>query len=349
MTSIRHSLDELDQRDEREQLLLERQGLVLNGYASAIQSAREYALEIDRDLAVTFRARLTELEGDLKRASRPQEYQALQSSLRGEMRVYHDSGQALVIRLRNEVADAAATMQALTAAVAAHGEDYQTELKQELGILEAAAAMDDLPAVQSTIRKATASIQRSFEQMQRSNQLLIAQLQDEIRGLHKAMETERRAQHIDRAMGIWNRCKLSERIDHLLKQDESFALLLIAIANWRQLVREHTPEAADQVLKSLVVRLTEKFGAEGIVGRWNDDLLAVIVETDPVVAATLAEGTDRELSSAGAAGSAGQPGEPGPVLKIRSALIGRARGTSAADFYPRVGQQVSILADRRVG
>jgi GGDEF domain-containing protein len=345
MTSIRHSLDELDQRDERERSLLEREGLVRNGYATAIQSIREYALEIDRDLAAKFRARLTELIGDLERASRTQDYQALQSSLRGEMRQYHDLGQALVVRLRSEVADAAATMQSLTDAVSAHGAGYQTELDQQLQTLEAAAAIDDLPTVQSTIRKATAAIQRSFEQMQRSNQLVLAQLQDEIRGLHKAIETERRAQYIDRATGVWNRCKLVERMDDLLKRDESFALLLVAVANRKRLVQEHSREAADQVLQSLVARLTGKFGAEGMVGRWNDNLLAVIVETDPAVAATMAEGTDQELTKADSAGNAGQPGEPGPMLKIRSALIGRARGTPAADFYPKIGQQVSILAD----
>jgi GGDEF domain-containing protein len=341
--SIRHSLDELEQREERERLLLERQGLVLNCYASAIQSIRQYALEIDPDLAAKFRERLKELEGDLERASRPQDYQALESSLNGELRQYRDRGQALVIRLRSEVADAAATMQALTDAVEAHGAGYETELRQELETLEAAAAMDHLPTVQSTIRKTTAAIQGSFEQMQRSNQLVIAQLQDEIRGLHKAIETERRAQYIDGATGVWNRRKLAERMDDLLKRDESFALLLIAVANWRDVERRHSQAAADRILKSLVTRLVEKFGAEGMVGRWNDDMLAVIVETDPVAAATLAEGTDQELGSGYSASSEDQL--PGLALKIRSALIGRPRGTHAADFYPKIGQQVSILAD----
>jgi GGDEF domain-containing protein len=357
MISIRQSLEELDQQEKRQQLLrerqradsereraiLERDARVLNCYAAAIRSIREYTVEVDPALIDKFRSRMAEFEVDLERASRLEHYQALQSSLRGELRQYRDRGQVLVARLRNEVTEAASAMQALTEAVSAHGAGYQAELTQELGKLGAAAALDDPRAVRATVRASTAAIEQSFAQMQRSNETVIARLQEEIRGLHKTMETERRIQGTDPSTGASNRRRVAERIDDLLRRDESFGLLLIAVLNWKRVVQEHSPEAAAASLKALAARLTEKFGAEGLVGRWSDDVLAVIVETDPAIAATMTAGVDAEFSGGAGAGSAASQPQPPAALQIRSALIGRARGSGAADFYPKIGQQVSAL------
>jgi GGDEF domain-containing protein len=170
---------------------------------------------------------------------------------------------------------------------------------------------------------------------------VIAQLQDEIRSLHQTMENERRATQTDAPSGAWNQRKLAERFDQLLKLDESFAVLLLAIVNWRQAGQEHSPHGADACLKALVTHLKANFSAEGMVGRWSDNVLAVIVETDPAAAAEAVSGVIQELA-------AGYPRTEfdratGLTLHIKSALVGRKRGTNAAQFYPQLGQHVAAL------
>jgi len=359
MISIRHSLEELDQLEEhkrlmlegeraaleRERLLLERQQMILQCCASAIRSTREYAVEIDPDLSASFRERLTRLESGLAHACDARDFESLQSTFRGELRQYRDRGQAVVNRLRADVVQVAGAMQAMTDAVTAHGAGYEIDLNQELGRLQTAAESDDLPAVRSTISNASAAIHQSFEQMQSNNQMVIVQLQDEIRGLHKAMDNERRVLYTDPATGAWNQRKVAERIDQLLKLDESFGLLVVAVVNWATLSKEHSAEVAGPCLKALATRLHQKFGAEGKVGRWSNDVFAVIVETDPDAAAKLVAGADQELSGVYPPGGPAGSGQPGLTLQIKSAFIGRKRGTDGSDFYPQIGQQVSALTE----
>ncbi|HXP87537.1 MAG TPA: GGDEF domain-containing protein [Bryobacteraceae bacterium] len=333
MISIRHSLEEIEQREECERLLRE-------CYAAAIQAMREYAIEIEPGAAARFRQRMEQIEQDLAAALSAEEYKALQSSFRGELRHYRDRCREMLTRLRNEVSAAAVAIQTLTESVSTNGAGYEAELNREVSRLEEAATMEDLNSIRTTINTSAAAIQHSFEQMRQRNEAAVAQLQDEIRGLHKTMETERRALYTDAASGAWNQRKLAERFDQLLKLDESFAVLLLAIANWRTTARQHSPQAADACLKALVAHLQAKFGAEGLVGRWSDDVLAVIIETDPAAAADTAAIVTQELAAGFPPGALDRTG---PILHIQSCMVGRERSANASEFYPQLGQRVAAL------
>jgi len=331
--SIRQSLEELEQREERERLLRE-------CFAAAIRSTREYAVEIEAGLAERFRQRLASIERDLA-AARLEECPGIQTSFRGELRVYRDRCQELVDRLRNQVASAAAAMQVLSESVSSNGSSYEKELHQELHRLEEAAESDDLPAIRAAIHSSAAAIQHSFEQMQSRNNMLVVQLQDEIRSLHQAMESERKALHTDAVTGAWNQRKLAERIDQLLKLDESFGLMLLAVGGWRRLVKEYSQETVDQSLKALVAYLKERFGTEGMIGRWSDDVLAVIVEADASAVAAFGDAVSQALAGGFVAPDLDR--ETAPTLQIRYAFVGRDHGANAAEFYPRLGYQVASV------
>lgn len=334
MISIRQSLDEIEQREKRERLLRD-------CFAAAIQATREHVVEIEPDVAAGFRQRIADIERGVTAAGAAEEYKTLQGSFRGELRQYRDRCRGLIARLRNDASSAALAMQTLTESVSANGAGYETELNLEVARLEAAAKLDDLACIRETINAAAAAIQSSFEHMQRRNQVAMAQLQDEIRSLHRTMDTERRAVYTDAASGAWNQRKLAERFDQLLRLDESFGVLLLAVTNWRRVAREFSPSAADTCLKGLVQHLQLKLGDDGLVGRWSDDVLAVIIETDPKTAAAAAAGVMREL----AAGFTAPETIPknGPVLQIKCELVGRERSANAAEFYPHLGQRVAAL------
>jgi GGDEF domain-containing protein len=337
MISIRQSLDEIEQREERERLLR-------GCFATAIQSTREYAVEIEPDAAARFRQRMGDLERELAAAAGDEDFKSVQSSFRGELRQYRDRCKELVTRLRNEVSSAAQAIETLTASVSANGAGYESELNREVVRLEKAAALEDLTSIRTTINTSAAAIQLSFEQMQQCNQVAMAQLQDEIRSLHKTMETERRTLQTDAASGAWNQRKLAERFDQLLKLDESFGVLLLVTVNWRRVIREHFPQAADACLKGLVTHLQSKFGSEGLVGRWSDDVVAVIVETEPSVAEAAVAGVILELSAGfPLTAQAEFDQRTGPILHVKSDLVGRERSANAAEFYPQLGQRVAAL------
>ena len=85
--------------------------------------------------------------------------------------------------------------------------------------------------------------------MRRSHQLVVTQLQDEIRTLHQAMDNERSRMDRDHASGAWNRQKLNERIEHLLRNNEPFCVLLVSTRNLRRLERQLEGAAREEVLR----------------------------------------------------------------------------------------------------
>src|SRR5207244_525844 len=134
-------------------------------------------------------------------------------------------------------------------------------------------------------------------QLRRSHQLVVSQLQDEIRTLHQAMDSERGKVDRDFASGAWSRQKINERIAHLLQENEPFCVLLVNVKNLRSLGRQHPPAVITDALKVLVKEFDALLGGGSMIGRWSEDIFSAILEMmDPSVAMSLSADVNRKLS-----------------------------------------------------
>jgi GGDEF domain-containing protein len=262
----------------------------------AMGAAVQYAVQADPGDFEQFREHLLALQKMVQPTASAGELGNVKASFRGELRDYQHLVHERLARLREEVKAAAAAMQTFADGVIASGADYEEQLDLELQALATVSKSDDLAEICGGIHAATSNIAGSVEKMRRSNQLVIAQLQDEIRILHQEIQAERRASSTDRASGAWNQEKIKGRIEELFRQDEAFSVLLIRLRNLEELEQRHSRTVVEGTLKAVLLRLHDLTGPESMVGRWSAQEFVAILPIAPPNSDALSSEVTRKLT-----------------------------------------------------
>jgi GGDEF domain-containing protein len=335
MISLRKAATELERLEDLQQTLAKCYGL-------AIKSSAEYAVELDPHSTEYFRQRLQLLDVQCGQASAPEHYNAVQASLRGELRNYRDQAREQMARMRKDLQNAAAAMKVFAESVSSTGDDCEVQLRLEVGRLAALADSDDIEKIRSGIESATGAIIRGYGQVRRSHQLVVTQLQDEIRTLHQAMDNERSRMDRDHVSGAWNRQKLNERIDQLLHQSDPFCVLLVSARNLRRLERQYSPAVITDALRALVQQFDGILGGEAMIGRWSEDVFSAILDMDPSSAMALSTEINRKLSMSFPVWTSGVA----QMLTIETStgIVDRRRDSDPSKFYRKLEQIAAAMA-----
>jgi GGDEF domain-containing protein len=310
-------------------------------YGLAIRAAAEYAIELDPREASDFRDSLKTLAAQVKSADASEPVRQVEDSFRMALRSYHERAQARIDRLRKDVDAGAAAVAAFAGTVASHGADHQAQVNTELAQLREMTAWEELPEIRRGLHSAIFGITEAVEQMQRSTQMTIAQLRDEIHTLHHSMESTRRAAATDLATGAWNRQKSEHRIHDLLKENEAFRVLLISVTNLKQVEERFSPAVAEGALKQLTLHLRDIVGVDPPIGRWAENEFVVLLDLDPASAMALSREASLKLSAAYTL-----PGSlcSMPIqLEVATGLIERAGGTDDQEFLKKLEQLSAAL------
>ena len=341
MISIRKSVDDLDRLQELEK----REGLskaILECYTMAIDASAHYAVEIDPTLAAEFRAHLSVLEDQSRAVVSADQVRAAQSSFRGELRDYRDKTAAELKKMRQEVENATAAMVIFAETVATNGQNHENEVSTQLHNLELTKKSTSIEEIRSGIGAAVTGIQSSVQLIQRSNQLLVAQLQDEIRVLHKQIEQERRALYTDRASGAWIRQKIDTHIDNLLRQNQSFCMLLVSVRNLKRIESQHSRTVLEGTQTALVARFAAITGDNAIIGRWSQDQFVAVLDAAPGYAISLSNEANSKLSGIYTVQENGQAQKV--TVQATTGVIDRSVGASADTFHRRLEQLASAIS-----
>ena len=335
MISLRKAATELDRLEELQQTLAK-------CYVQAIKASGEYAVELDPRSTEYFRQRLQSLDAQCSQASAPEHYNAVQASLRGELRNYRDQAREQVTRIRKDLHNAAAAMKVFAESVSSSGDDCEVQLRQEVERLEALAVSDNIEEIRGGIESTTGAIRQTYSQLRRSHQLVVTQLQDEIRTLHQVMNNERSRMDRDHVSGAWNRQKLNERIDHLLRQNEPFCVLLVSARNLRRLERQYSTAVITDALRGLVQQFDGILGGEAMIGRWSEDVFGAILEVDPSGAMALCSEINRKLSMSYPVWTTGVAQML--TVETSSGIVDRRRDSDPAKFYRKLEQMAAAMA-----
>lgn len=334
MISIRKATTEMDR-------IIELQESLGKCYLQAIRSSSDHAVEFDVRVLEEFRAQLFALEATFIEAASAQAYQAVQNTWRSELKKYQDQGREHVGRLRQELQAAAAAMRSFADHITVNGSDCETQIRQQIDLLDALAASEDLNEIRAGLRAATSTIWQTCEQLRRANQMTVVQLQDEIRQLHKAVERERSRQNRDHTSGAWGREKLDERIEHLLGCDEPFHVLFVSVRNYRKMQANTPRVAVQESLRALLERFGSILRGEAMIGRWCDNVFTAILETELSAAVELSEEIRRKLSASYTVND-----ENGPrrvAIEVNAGIVDRRRGLDAARFRLKLEQMTQAL------
>jgi GGDEF domain-containing protein len=327
LISIRKSLGDLERVEELRQVICQ-------GYANAIRAMSDYSVELDPEQASELRQNLRRIREQLDGATQPEDYQAVQANLRGELRLYRDRSGEWLERLHRDLQSATMAMQTLAGGVTANGIDHEKRLRADLGSLASADSSQDLSHVKKVIHEAAESIGSSWEQLRRANQLVIAQLNDEIQSLHREIDNERRALFTDAASGAWNREKVRLRIEDNLNRDEAFCAVIASIGNLKRLSASYPRSVIDGALKALVKRIYGIVGKETMIGRWSEDEFAILLELDPAQAMAVSSQISKELSTRYTVQENGVARNV--TLRVSTSIIDRPVGGAAGHFRAKL-------------
>jgi len=312
-------------------------------YRNAVRSTAQYAIEIDSLDAQLFRQHIEALEEQVAAAAAPEHWEALQAEFRSELRAYRDKAGEQLGRMRAEIKAAADAMLIFADSVASNGLDHEEQLQEELGQLESAIKDEDLSQVRAVIGSAVGTITASVAKMQRSHQLVIAQLRDEMRLLHKQIDTERRTLYTDRATGLWNRQKLDSQITDRLENDQPFCMLLVRLRNLKQLESGYSRTVIEGAIKALVQRFTAMIGEETLLGRWNDEDFAAILDIQQAEAIAISREATTKLS--GTYSVQGKGGWQNVPLQAVAAVIDHPADGDGASFHQKLLQMSDALSN----
>jgi len=309
----------------------------------SIEATAHYAVELHPHDAGSFREHLTLLAAQVGRASSVEDYDAVRSSFRGELRDYRDRSHEELTRLRNELKAAATAMETFANSLTASGDEHEAQIEDELRQLQAAARSGDPARMGNAIDHTIKSVSQCCQEMKKGNQMVVAQLQDELRALHLEIEKERRSLYTDRSSGVWNRQKIDGRIDDLVRRSDPFCVLLVGIRNLRSMNVEHSRTVVESSLKSMLARLSGLVGDDVMIGRWSEDVFAVVLDIDPSMAEELRERVEQKISGCYSAQENGLSTRVN--MEVSVGVVERAKGADGASFYPKLGQIASIVVE----
>ena len=337
MISIRKAATDLDRMEETLRCVTE-------AYGKAVGSTAQYAIELDPGETAEFRQHLLGLQKQIEIAQAPEDWSALESSFRGELRVYSDRTAGRVERLRTEIKVAAQAVQLFLQSVAAIDCNHEVQIKEALVRLDIIAQSVHPEALQQGIRSAAQTISLSIEAMKKDHQIATAQLQDEIRLLHQQIEGERNAQFVDSATGVWNRQKLDSHVAALMKRDEPFCVLLVCVRNLPRLESRYSRTVIDGTLRALLQRFATMLEKGVMIGRRDEQTFAAILEMEPAAAIGVSRAASKKLTGNYAVQENGVSHTV--TLQTVAGVIDRSLNSDEASFEQKLARMSERLCER---
>jgi GGDEF domain-containing protein len=335
LISIRKAADDIDR-------LSETMNAAKATYIHALRSTAQYTLELDVAESESFRDRLEGIRGQAEAASHPEDWFAIQASFRGELREHRDRSMLQLAKLRAEMKMAAEAMEIFAESVVTSGLDHKEGLQDALAKLDGVIREESIAKVRHALIETKAQIGNSIDRMEREHGMIVAQLRDEIRSLHRQIDADRRALSTDGSTGVWNRQTLHAHMEDMLNRGESFCVLVVSIRNLRRLDQRHSPAVIESGVKALLQRLMAILGDNTMVGRWSEEVFAVILQIDPAAAIALSRQASKTLSGIYSVQENGNSRKL--ELSAVAGVIERQPSMEPASFHKKLLQMAEVLS-----
>ncbi|MEP6539668.1 MAG: diguanylate cyclase [Bryobacteraceae bacterium] len=255
------------------------QKATLASYAAALESLAAHAVEVDPGTTEKHRARLRAFQVHALEAGGSEALQEIQPLLESELRDYHDSCELHIAALRQDMTTALVSLQEVMTSFCTSGQGQEASLRNELVTLETLAAAEDGDALRRGVQSAVVTIAECVEQIRRQNEMVVAQFRDEIRIMQARLEEAEASAAIDTTTGALKRDALEARIRRVIHLDEPVCLVIVKIANYRELRGRHGEFLTGEALAGFCNRIREEFGKDVDLGRWSDDAFMFILKS----------------------------------------------------------------------
>ena len=332
MISLKQSVSELDRLESLQRASME-------CYRVAVDATGRNAVEIDPATTREFREELRALAGEVGGAGSADELRRSRVTFLAALEDYSGKAGRYVSALREKVS---ATTRALAQVVESIRRGSEDERRMQLGLgqLHAIAQDPDIARICPELNRAVATVEESFSQIKKHNQLVVTQLRGEIDSLHEALDSAREEAARDPVSGVLNRNGLLSRIREEINRGRLFSLVFVWASNLEYVHRRYGSEVRDQTLARFGRRLVEMAGPDAGVGRWGEDRFAVLVSRPKPEAMWLTESFSQELPGPYAVEQGGRSREI--RVRLKTGVIETPPGTAESKLL--LGADKLLLA-----
>lgn len=306
-------------------------------YQRALRAVARYSVEVDSNEAAVFRRRVETAAQTWRGADSREAMDPVETAFETALRDYQERSAARLTRLQTDLEASAKAMESFAASVASSGENQCDGIQGELERLERSTvgSADDM---RRAIRHAAAEIGESLVQMQRSNQMIVAQLMDEIRLLHREAGGKKGAASEPQPN---ERQAADHAIEERLKANQAFCVLYVDLRNFERLAARHPAAVVEGAVKTVVRRMHNVLGPQAEIARWSHRSLVAILNAQPGGCMTITREVTRALNGSCSVQDNGVSCELN--LEVTAGVIDHASGGDAAAFSKKLTQLASAL------
>jgi GGDEF domain-containing protein len=287
MISIRQSVAELESCHAR-------RAQAVDCYRAAIQSAAQYAVDLDEEITAPHRNYLNALAEEVASGC-DDVLEESRSTFRALLRDYRDKAADYLNRMREELSATARALQETLSTLAQSDDDQEAKLRDTMRRLRQIAESAGGQAVRAEVTSAANAIESGFEEMRKQHRLTVSQFVVEIQMLHGRIDTLETAAAVDNLTRLHNRADMEERVR---LTPPGSCLLMAKVTGIRLAESRYPAEVTTQLLAAFTKRLRNMMPPTAIIGRWADEEFLAILTMKKNDAIGLANRIAEHLSGA---------------------------------------------------
>lgn len=323
MTSIQSAMTDLEKCDQLRQL-------TLNCYVSAVQSAAEYAVELEDAITAHHRKYMKTLADSLD-GSTSEGLLESRTVFRGLLRDYREQSAQFLQQLRAELSNTAGSLQEIFNAFNQTDGDHESKLRRAVKSLREIATFDRLEMVQAALGETTGDIEQSLEDLRKQHQVTVAQFLVEIRGLHQRIDTLEAAAALDSMTKVFNRAGMEKRVR---EAQDGASLMLVAVQGIRQAEEQFSRAVAEELAGAFIKRLRHSLTPNAVLGRWGTEEFLAVGPRQNSEAKAAAKWIAERLSGAYACLQGGKTVRP--EIQVAVSVVDRPPGGEAESALAQV-------------
>lgn len=290
--------------------------LALDCYVNAVRNVAHYAVEVDPQMASTYRQYLNALAGEAADGS-PEVLQESRATLRGLLRDYRDKVVEYLAKLRDELAGTAKALQQTLESLNQSDGDHEVHLRGALAKLRSLASSSASGPMRDAIVGATGTIEQSLEQLRKQHQVTVSQFLTEIRMLHKRIDSLEAATSIDDLTKLFTRREMEARIRSLTTG--AYCLVLVRAGGLRSAAMQFSPAVAGELAAAFTKRLKNSMPDNAVIGRWGEEDFISVLHLPKADAMSRGKFVAEHLGGAYVCVQSGKAVRP--VLQLRIAVL----------------------------
>lgn len=336
MISIKATVSELEKLEKL-------QASTLAAYRGAFRHLRQYAVELDSQSLKRHQENLDAIAKRLNCELSVEGMADIDSSLRCELRAYHDACGEFLAHLRKEFNENARVLDELTAAMEETDLDGSRRLASELADLHRLADSIEIEPVSISLRSAAVRLQNCITEIEKQHRNQLLQLTTEVQALHKYIETLRSdLAKPDEAFCVHGRFETESRIEGYLTDGRNFSIIAFSLRNLGLIKAQQGESAGVELFNAFAKRLKNQLESGAYVGSWADQQIVIVLAISKTEAITRSKELMKALADTYVHPKSG--GVRRVELQAESAVMECAAGESVTMVLRRLEKLWEVMA-----